>query len=173
MSQTDEEIYMSETDEEAGDSALKLVPVSESIRYRKRAQSAEKKSELLTDELADAKAEVTKLNEQLSQVHVERELTRKLALAGAVDLEVAMLVAKSKMSGQSEADSDSVIEQLKNEKQYLFVSSNESVVSQKTAGVKDRVAHPQAALERAARRAAKTGSRVDLQEYLKRRRNLI
>jgi hypothetical protein len=173
MSQTDEEIYMSETDEEPDDNALKLVPVSESIRYRKRAQSAEKKSKLLTDELAQSKAEVTKLNEQLSEVHIERELTRKLVSAGAVDLEAAMLVAKSRIGGQSEADLDSVIEQLKSEKQYLFDSSNESVVSQKTAGVKDRVAHPQAALERAARRAAKTGSRVDLQEYLKRRRSLI
>jgi tetrahydromethanopterin S-methyltransferase subunit G len=35
---------------------LKLVPVAESIRYRKRAQSAEKKIETLAEQLAQAKS---------------------------------------------------------------------------------------------------------------------
>ena len=36
---------------------MKLVPVTESIRYRKRAQSAEKKVEALMEQLAEAKSQ--------------------------------------------------------------------------------------------------------------------
>ena len=41
---------------------MKLVPVAESIRYRKRAQGAEKKIEALTEQLAEAKAQQRCLN---------------------------------------------------------------------------------------------------------------
>ena len=59
-----EETILSET--EAGQANnesdnLKLVPVSESIRYRKRAQSAEKKMETLTKQLMEAKSEAKKM----------------------------------------------------------------------------------------------------------------
>ena len=64
MSQIDaDENILSET--EAGQSdinnSLKLVPVAESIRYRKRAQSAEKQVETLAQELAQAKSEAQRL----------------------------------------------------------------------------------------------------------------
>jgi len=147
--------------------------MSESIRYRKRAQSAEKKIEALAEQLAEAKAEAKKTAEQLSSTQVEQKLIRKLATAGTVDMETAVLIAKARIEGGMEADMDSVIEQLKKEKQYLFAGTSGAVTAKKTAGAKERVESSQTVLERVAKKAATTGSRTDLQEYLKLRRNFV
>ena len=170
-----EESILSET--EAGQSdinnSLKLVPVAESIRYRKRAQSAEKKAETLAEQLTEAQTRACEMAEQLSNIQLDQELMRKLAAAGAVDLETAVLIAKAKVEGDKKADLDGVVEQLRKEKQYLFTESSRVVATKKTAGAKDRMQNSQTLLERAARRAAVTGNRTDLQEYLKLRRNFI
>jgi len=168
------ENLMSETEAEHNDGEnSKLVPVAESIRYRKRAQGAEKKAEALAQQLAEAKAEVRDLAEQLSNVRIEQELTRKLATAGAVDLETAVLIAKARMETEEEADLDGVIGELKKEKQYLFASTKTAARAGKTAGVKDRMQSSQTIVERAAKKAATTGNRTDLQEYLRLRRNFV
>ncbi len=153
--------------------SLKLVPVAESIRYRKRAQSAEKKTEILAEQLAEAQAKVNVMTEQLSKVQLEREMMWKLSAAGVIDLETAVLVAKAKIEEDGESDFDGVIEQLRKEKRYLFGSNSVVVTSKKTAGVKGRVQNSQSLLERAAKRASTTGNRADLQEYLKLRRNFV
>ncbi len=176
MSQIDaDENILSETESGHSDinNSLKLVPVAESIRYRKRAQSAEKQVETLAQALAEAKSEASKMAEQLSSIQIEQELTHRLAAAGAVDLEAAVLIAKAKMESQTQADLDGVIEQLKKEKQYLFTGSSGAVTAKKTAGAKDRIQNSQRILERVAKKAATTGNRTDLQEYLKLRRNFI
>jgi len=66
-----------------------------------------------------------------------------------------------------------VIEQLKKEKQYLFAEGDRAAGAKKTSGVRDRVHNKHAALERAAKKAATTGNRADLQEYLKVRRSFM
>ena len=153
--------------------SLKLVPVAESIRYRKRAQGAEKKVEVLTEQLAQAKSQVTKMSEQLSDTQAEQKLMRKLASVGTVDMETAVLIAKARLENEKEADLDSVIEQLKKEKHYLFTSNASGIVTKKTAAAKERMQSSQTVLERAAKKAATTGNRTDLQEYLKLRRNFL
>jgi len=172
MSATESQEVLSDDIEQSSDN-LKLVPVAESIRYRKRAQSAEKNLEALTEQLAEAKAQVATMSEQLDDVQLEQKLMRKLAAAGSVDLETAVLIAKAKMAGDSNADLDGVIEQLKKEKQYLFAGSSGTVTTKKTAAAKERLQNSQAILERAAKKAATTGNRTDLQEYLKLRRNFM
>jgi len=170
-----QEDNLSETEARPDDGDnLKLVPVTESIRYRKRAQSAEKKVETLAQQLTEARSQASELAEQLSSIQVEQELTRKLAAAGSVDVETAVLIAKTRLEGQDEADLDGVIEQLKKEKQYLFAGrQNAAATAKKTAGAKDRMANKQTILERTAKKAATTGNRTDLQEYLKLRRNFV
>jgi hypothetical protein len=160
-----------------GDSP-KLVPVAESIRYRKRAQSAEKRTEVLREQLAAANQKVSELTEQLNSLQTEQNITRKLTAAGAVDLETAVLISKARLQGNAQADVDDVINQLKKEKQYLFKAKpfdgdGETVTPVKTAGAKERMSHHQAALEGAAKKAVRTGNRADLQEYLKLRRNFL
>ena len=114
------------------------------------------------------------MTEQLNDIQFEQKLTQKLAVAGAVDLETATLIAKNRMNGQNEADLDDCIGQLKKEKQYLFTNNvNTTAMSQKTSPVKERIVNSQTILERAAKKAATTGNRTDLQEYLKLRRNFV
>jgi hypothetical protein len=151
----------------------RLVPVTESIRYRKRAQSAEKKVEELTEQLSQSQKQTSDLSQRLNDVHTEQKLTHKLIAAGTVDVESAMLLAKARMREQEDAAVDDVIEQLKKDKQYLFKSSGENVTSTKTAGAKDRTSDVYTVLAKAAKKAATTGSRRDLQEYLKARRNYL
>jgi hypothetical protein len=167
---------LSETTEDQeldGSEAARLVPVVESIRYRKRAQSAEKKAEGLAEQLAEANQKISQMSHDLNGLQVEQKLARKLAAAGAGDLEAAVLVAKTRIQGGADADIDACVEQLRKEKAYLFGGSTETTVSRKTAGVKDRATQTHTALEQAARKAARTGHRADLQHYLKLRRNLL
>jgi hypothetical protein len=176
MSQIDDkETILSEDITGQGDinNSLKLVPVAESIRYRKRAQSAEKKIETLAEQLAQAKSQASEMAEELRSIQTEQKLMRKLASVGTVDLETAVLIAKAKIEAETEADLDGVIEQLKKEKQYLFAGTSAAATAKKTAGAKDRMQNSQTILERAAKKAAMTGNRTDLQEYLKLRRNFV
>lgn len=152
---------------------VKMVPVAESIRYRKRAQSAEKKIEELTEQLAQAQQQSEELSGQLSDIRAEQDLMRKVISAGAVDVESAVLLAKARMQDKEDSNPDTIIEQLKKEKQYLFEHTGKNVTATKTAGAKERDAGVHTVLERAAKKAAATGNRTDLHEYLKLRRNYL
>ena len=174
MSPIETQEILSEDITGASDSdSMKLVPVAESIRYRKRAQSAEKKIEVLTEQLAEANTQTAHISEQLSSIQAEQKLVRKLTAAGTVDLEAAVLIAKARTQDQDEADLDGVIEQLKKEKQYLFGGASGTVTAKKTAGARERISNNQTIIEKAAKKAATTGNRTDLQEYLKLRRNYL
>lgn len=171
MSQTDTEMEMAESEyQQVENDDLKLVPVVESIRYRRRAQSAEKKAEVLAGQLKDVQSQVESLSEQLRDVRRGQELASKLSAAGAIDVEGAVAIARARMSGDADADVDDVVEQLRKDKQYLFAETATIVAAGKTAGARDRTSSLDTALESAARKAATTGNRVDLQEYLKLRR---
>ena len=91
-----------------------------------------------------------------------------------------MLIAKARLGQGDKADLSSVVEQLKREKQYLFPRPDSGQVGEKTSGsvaVRTSPAKEQrsgaGALERAAKRAAGTGSRTDLQEYMRKRRSVV
>lgn len=179
MNQIDADAQVLSEDTEIDDQMVsgnsRFVPVNKAIHYRKRAQSAEKKIEELTEQLNQAKSQSANLEQQLNEINVEHKLTRKLACAGAADIETALLVAKTKAAGNSDADLDGIIEQLKKEKQFLFNSSfkSEPLASQKTASAKENPASSNSTLERAAKKAAVSGSVTDLQQYLKLRRNFV
>ena len=162
-----------ETEEGMSSEDSKLVPVGESIRYRKRAQSAEKQVEALSEQLVESKSQMERMAEELNSIRSEHEIMRRLTDCGVVDLEAAILIVKAKLGDEPQADLDGVIKQLRREKQYLFTDSQSRSASIKTSGARDRVRDSQAVLERAANKAATTGNRVDLQEYLKLRRNFL
>ncbi len=174
MSQVDEErLSETEVEQQVLDGGSKLVPLTESIRYRRRAQSAEKKNEELSAELEQTKAELSEAAGELESIKTEQELVRKLSAEGAGDLEAAVLLAKSRLKGSDSKDVDGCVEQLKKEKQYLFgKTGTANLMVKKTSGVKSRSAG-QNILEQAAKRAAGSGDRGDLQEYLKLRRSVL
>lgn len=151
----------------------KFVPVIESIRYHRRAQIAEKRIEELTGELEEARAEAGRLTEKLEATQKEQELMNKLAAEGTRDLEAAVLIAKSRLAGGDKMDLAGVVEQLKSEKGYLFGEKKVTEGAIRTSPAKESRQGGAAGLERSARRAAGTGSRTDLQEYMRRRRSVI
>jgi hypothetical protein len=127
----------------------------------------------LAEQLARANERIAQMSDELNGLQIEQQLTHKLAAAGAIDLEAAVLVARARIEGRTEADIDGCVARLRKEKGYLFGGSSPIVVPRKTAPAKDRVTQNQAALEQAAKRAARTGSRVDLQRYLMLRRSVM
>lgn len=169
MSQTAVEQPLQDDQTEQNSKAL----IAESIRYRKRAQNAEQKVEALSEQLTEANQQIERLSSDVEGLQLDRKLTGKLTAAGATDLEAATLIAKARLNDDADADVDQCIEQLKVEKGYLFTQPSPVVTPRPTAGVKDRVTSGKNTLERAATKAAKTGNRTDLQEYLKLRRGLV
>lgn len=163
-----------EFDNASADNA-RLVPLAESIRYRKRAQSAEKKVQELTEQLNQAKSQAANLEKNLNQTALEQKLVCVLASEGARDIETALLLAKERIGGQTDANPQEIIRKLKQEKAYLFAEQNtdEQTASKKTAGVRDRTNSNASVLERAAQKASVSGSIADLQQYLKLRRNFV
>ena len=71
-----------------------LVPVGESIRYRKRAQAAEQKLAELDGQLQESNERSTGLAAELEELRQDRKLSESLIAAGVSDVETALLVAK-------------------------------------------------------------------------------
>lgn len=137
-------------------------------------EESQKKIQELTDELTAAKTQAVELKAKLNEVTLEQQLFRKLSDAGASDIESAMLLAKSRLKGSDEQELDKCIEQLHKEKSYLFAGNSSPVVfPMKTAGTRQQTPDAAAILAQAAGKAAATGNRKDLQEYLKLRRNYL
>jgi len=136
-------------------------------------QSDEKNTADPAGQLAEANAKIAQMSRDLDELQLEQKLTHKLAAAGAVDLETAVLVAKARMSGKAQADIDGCITQLRKEKTYLFGGPTDTTAPRRTAPAKDRVVTGQAQLEQAAQKATQTGSRADLHHYLRLRKNLL
>ena len=160
-----------ELSEDKDVNAEKLVPVGEAIRYRKRAQSAEQELETLGRELKTSKEQGEQLTEKLQQLESENAMTMELVSAGAIDLEAAMMMTKTRIKDGD--DVKDVVEQLRADKGYLFVERAEQAVLPRTSGVKHKRGGAVAGLEAAAKRAASSGSRADVQEYLKVRRQFV
>ena len=180
MSEVDLENQVSSGEEGAGGlprladgtAGERLVPVGEAIRYRKRARSAEQEAAALEQRLEASQARNKKLEDELDEARLQSRLVSGLTTAGVNDLEAAVLLARARMK-ETGGDADSVIEQLRKEKSYLFEDAAPSVVAAKTAGVKERKPGGQSALERAAKRAASSPSRADMQEYMRVRRQYV
>ena len=116
---------------------------------------------------------VGELQEKVDRLEAERKLVMKLAEAGARDIETAVLVGMARLTRGDGLDVDAVIEEMRKEKAYLFSDGDEKQPRQlprRTDGAKQRRECATDALQRAAKKAATSGSRQDLQEYLRLRR---
>ena len=136
-------------------------------------QDNEGPQESETDPLAEANRKIAQMSRDLDALQMEQKLTHKLAAAGAVDLEAAVLLAKARMESKTPAELDGCVAQLRKEKAYLFGGPTEAAGPRRTAPAKDRGSARPTILEQAAQKAVQTGNRADLQHYLKLRRNLL
>jgi len=150
----------------------KLVPVTEAIRYRKRAQAAEKELTEMKAERDLLQNEKQAISKQLGEIRQEQQIRELLTAAGTTDLETASLLVKDRLASAEGQDAQAVIEQLQKEKSFLFSSRPSSSGPSRTAGVRQRP-DSSAVLQDAAKKAARSGNCVDVQEYLRVRRQFV
>lgn len=143
----------------------KLVPVSEAIRYRKRAQTAEQQLTELRESFAQLQSRLDESQDTITALERRQKIDALLADSDAIDLEAARLLTEISVSRMDEPDVKSAVGDLRRQKPYLFRHRslpNDSAMS-------PRVEHP-LTQEAAAERAAATGDRRDLLDYLRLRR---
>lgn len=167
------------------DSEAKLVPVAESIKYRRRAQQAEATLEELQQQLTEIKKQVTDQQNQLGSAEAQRDeaalqlivaenrrtVERVLSEAGTVDIETAAMLLGKKIDLAEVLDADAIhrsIEELLLDKPYLRKPN--APLPQKTASAKPAQTGTLAQMTQAADRAITTGDRRDVAEYLRLRR---
>lgn len=169
----------------AGDSA-KLVPVSESIKYRRRAQQAESElgalreeleqlqSELegRADQLAEAEAQRDEAHHQLREAETRSLAERVLQQAGVVDLETASVLLDRRIDlSREDLDGDALeteVEHLLLDKPFLRPVSPS--LPPATATQREESSSSAARLAEVARTAAQSGNRRDIAEYLRLKR---
>ena len=167
--------------------AEKVVPVSESIRYRRRAQQAEKRATQLEqqlqetqakfesqlEELASAEAQRDELADQLTRTRHQRRLERTLEEFGVLDTEAAILLLDKESKLSPDADDSAIqtaVEGLLSSKPYLC-GPGASPLPGATAASRGR-ASARSQLAGAAQRAIQSGDRRDIARYLRLRRQM-
>lgn len=146
----------------------KLVPVSESIRYRRRAQAAEQKLNELQAQLTEANDELSEVRDQLTNAERRSRIDQLLVASDAIDIEAARLLTEVAIEQMDEADVAEVIDDLRRHKPYLFRQrgsrGNGSLSPRpRPQGIGDST-------DEAAAAASATGDRRDLLRYLRLRR---
>ncbi len=165
----------------------KLVPVGESIKYRRRAQQAENRVQEIEQQLKELQTQLEGRTEQFGQAEAQRDeafqalrgtenrlaAERLLAGAGVVDLETAGLLLAGRIDLSAPIEPDPLsqsIEQLLIDKPFLRRPIQPSLPPA-TASAKHGASSSLAQLSQAAERAIQSGDRRDVAEYLRLRRN--
>jgi division protein CdvB (Snf7/Vps24/ESCRT-III family) len=164
----------------------KLVPVGESIKYRRRAQQAEGRLEQLQQKLDELETQLQQRQEEIATAEAQRDeaaahatrlenrLTadRKLAEAGVVDIETASVLLGRSVDFSEPVDDEALdrhVEQLLTDKPFL-TAANAAALPAQTASARVPQHAASSQLADAARRAATSGDRRDVAEYLRLRR---
>jgi hypothetical protein len=147
--------------------ADKLVPVSEAIRYRKRAQAAEQQLEEINNEISAMQAKLTEASQTIVGLERRQKVDALLTDAETIDLETARLLTEQAVALMDDPEVELAVEDLKRHKPYLFRHRQANGVSAMAPSI-DPQGHDPAEL--AAEHATKTGDRRDLLRYLRLRR---
>jgi len=181
----------------AGDHTSPQTLVQESIKYRRRAQEAERRAEALEaevlalreaedgragaleQELAQVRGEAESLRNQMETVQRDRELERELARAGCTDTETALALARERLAGgPPPEDLAALARGLLDEKPHLRAAPDTPARVPATHGLPPRTVAPQPPAHAAPRRIAdrlaeqarQSGSSTDLMAYMRARR---
>lgn len=148
----------------------RLVPVTESIRYRRRAQAAEQQLADLRTQFEDARQELDEARRRLDETERRRRIDQLLVESDAIDLDAARLLTEAAVETMDDADVDEAVTELRRTKPYLFAgspgvsgSSGGTMSPRPRSGMRGDV-------ENAAEAAASSGNRRDLLRYLRMRR---
>ena len=169
--------------------SARLVPVAESIKYRRRAQQAEQRLGQIEQQLGELQTQVKAGGEQLTAAQVERDearrqlqaskmrltLERQLARSGVVDVETAAVLLADRMDTTNPGapgDEPAIaraVEQLLLDKPFL-IAPGHAALPPKTAAARAPSAGATAQLAQLAQRATSSGDRRAVAEYLRLRR---
>ena len=156
------------TDVEPAEPDVKLVPVTESIRYRRRAQAAEQQLTELRQQYTELQQSLEDAEQQVAMTERRRRIDQMLIDSEAIDLEAARLLTEAAIEQMDDADVELAVDELRQRKPYLFRRS-----SAHSGGSGSMSAHPRRKgqpVNEAAEAAAVTGDRRDLLRYLRLRR---
>lgn len=163
-----------------------LVPVSESIKYRRRAQKAEGRTEEVEQQLKEMQSQLDAHSDELAQAEAQRDevasrlvetesrlaAERLMATAGLADTETAMLLLSERVDLTQALDGGALadaVEELLIDKPFLRTGRASSLPGA-TASAKPSVPGSFGALADAAQQAIESGDRRDVAEYLRLRR---
>ena len=167
-----------------------VVPLGEAIRYRKRAQEAERRVSELTVEreqqseaIKTARGEAEKVNREFQETreklgNLEREVSidRELGRMNVRDLETASLLVSHRLASDAEAGIEETVKKVLEEKPYLVRGEEERIRRElpgMLSGARGEASvHSGQHLARAAQKALGSGDRRDVIEYLRTRRSV-
>lgn len=145
----------------------RLVPVTEAIRYRKRAQSAEQQLSDLQARLQESQQRYEQAEQAIHSLERRQKMDALLTEADAIDLEAARLLTEAAVQGMQEPDVAVAVDDLRRHKPYLFRDHADMpgglALAPRLEGVDDPLAQ-------AAEQAQHSGDRRDLLRYLRLRR---
>jgi TolA-binding protein len=164
----------------------KLVPVQESIKYRRRAQQAESRITDLEQQLQDMQSQLESRSDELAQAEAQRDegatqhtelanrltATQSLASAGVADMETAMLLLSHRTDLAAEAAPDAIlqsVEELLLDKPFLREAPAAALPTATATPTSLATGHL-GQLADAAEQAIASGDRRDVAEYLRLRR---
>ena len=145
----------------------KLVPVTEAIRYRKRAQAAEQQLEGLQAQLNEAQQRAEQAEQTITSLERRQRIDALLAEADALDLDAARLLTEAAVQAMDEPDVSEAVQDLRRHKPYLFHPDSSSADGLALAPQIEGADDP---LAQAAEQAQHSGDRRDLLRYLRLRR---
>lgn len=145
----------------------RLVPVTEAIRYRKRAQAAEQQLTGLQDQLDQAQQRVEQAEQTIQSLERRQRIDALLAEADAIDMDAARLLTEAAVQSMDEPDVTEAVEDLRRHKPYLFHPDSSQAEGLALAPQIEGLDDP---LAQAAEQAQHSGDRRDLLRYLRLRR---
>jgi len=174
------------TDQPESSATGRLVPVGESIKYRRRAQQAEGKITELEQQLKEFQTRLDLAGEQFGAAEAQRDeartqlivtenrmsAERMFAQAGVVDIETASILLGRRVDLSEALDTQTLtrhIEQLLLDKPFLQNHGGASLPPRTSSPRPPRTSGI-AELTDAARKAAQSGDRRDVANYLRLRR---
>lgn len=142
--------------------------VAQAIRYRKRAQAAERGFAEAQQQLAQLRDRLAEAQRSVAALERRQRIDALLIEEGAVDLDAARLLAERAADAMSEPDAAAAVAEVKRLKPYLFRRGDG--IATAFGAMAPRMDDEATPTEQAAQRAAETGDRRDLLAYLRLRR---
>ncbi|MCC6908261.1 MAG: hypothetical protein IT430_10005 [Phycisphaerales bacterium] len=148
----------------------RLVNVAEAIRYRKRAQAAEKELEQLRTQLNESQQEAQAVQDRLAEVERRAAIDAQLAEAGAADLQAAHLLVEAALSEDAGLEVAAAVQAVRRQRPQLFRAAGAAAGSAMGPAV-HAADHGSRDIQRAANIARRSGHNADVMHYMNLRRS--